>query len=124
MMLALLVLILASSSLQFQGGTVGAQECNVVVMTEDQLKREVKTQVIAAFADSEILSPLLDRISHLFFPGKTPSHPATSCMEIKELMPSSPSGYYWIKASDDSTSHMYCDMERRCKGEGVMTGQW
>ena len=164
-MLALLVLTLACSNLQFSIGRVGAQEINVVVMTADQLKREVKAQVMVALDDSlpaicscrkdngsyssgplsidhyhinaleelqqtvttinntvnEILSPLLDRVSHLFFPGKTPSHPATSCMEIKELMPSSPSGYYWIKASDDSTSHMYCDMERSCKGVG---GGW
>ena len=52
-MLALsLVLILVCSSLQFHAGRVSGQEINVVVMTADQLKTEVKAQVTAALVDS------------------------------------------------------------------------
>ena len=70
---------------------------------------------------TELLTPLLSQVLHLVQPGQTPSHHATSCKEILELAPSSPSGLYWIRSSDHSARHMYCDMERSCKGVG---GGW
>ena len=45
--------------------------------------------------------------------------PANSCREIKELNPDSPSGYYWIRSSDEPL--VYCDMNRTCGG---ITGGW
>ena len=57
----------------------------------------------------------------LCLPGSTPSHPATSCSEIKELSPTAPSGYYWLRGTGDSSVHMYCDMSRSCGG---ITGGW
>ena len=57
----------------------------------------------------------------LRLPGSTPSHPATSCKEIKQFSPTAPSGYYWLRGTGDSSIHMYCDMSRSCEG---ITGGW
>ena len=64
---------------------------------------------------------LLSHLSLLLTPGYTPSHPATSCKEILQLAPQSPSGLYWIRGTDNAAKHMYCDMERSCKG---VVGGW
>ena len=64
---------------------------------------------------------LLSHLSLLLTPGSTPSHPATSCKEILQLAPQSPSGLYWIRGIDNAAKHMYCDMERSCKG---VAGGW
>ena len=69
----------------------------------------------------QLISPLVSQLSLLRQPGKTPSHPATSCKEILDLNPTSPSGYYWISDSDDSAVCVYCDMTKMCGG---VTGGW
>ena len=69
----------------------------------------------------QLISPLVSQLSLLRQPGKTPSHPATSCKEILDLNPTSPSGHYWISDSDDSAVHVYCDMTKTCGG---VTGGW
>ena len=46
---------------------------------------------------------------------------ASSCKEILQLAPQSPSGLYWIRGTDNKPKHMYCDMERSCKG---VAGGW
>ena len=51
-------------------------------------------------------------------PGRYSSYPAGSCAA---LPPSSPSGYYWVRASDGSAVSVYCDMTRSCGG---VTGGW
>ena len=48
--------------------------------------------------------------------GQLPSYPAASCAA---LPPSSPSGYYWVSNSNDSSSLVYCTMS--C---GTLTGGW
>ena len=47
-------------------------------------------------------------------------HPA-SCAAILQLYPSSPSGYYWIRSSNSSAVHVYCNMTLSC---GNITGGW
>ena len=64
---------------------------------------------------------MLATIFQFFIPGYTPSHPACSCKEILQLAPQSPSGLYWISGTDNKPKHMYCDMERSCKG---VAGGW
>ena len=51
--------------------------------------------------------------------GLTPIFPASSCKEILQLYPQSPSGLYWIRGNE--LQQMYCDMERSCKG---VAGGW
>ena len=50
--------------------------------------------------------------------GQLPSYPAVSCAA---LLPSSPSGYYWVRASNGSAVSVYCDMTLSCGG---VTGGW
>ena len=80
-------------------------------------------EVIANISNSfeELLAPIMTKLDLLRLPGTTPSHPAASCKEIKELSPTAPSGYYWLRGTGDSSVHMYCDMSRSCGG---ITGGW
>ena len=48
-------------------------------------------------------------------------YPAASCKQFLENDPTSPSGYYWIQASNGSAVRVYCDMTRTCGG---VTGGW
>ena len=94
------------------------------------ISREVRDELDAALDRAvanlsatveQLISPLVSQLSLLRQPGKTPSHPATSCKEILDLNPTSPSGYYWISDSDDSAVRVYCDMTKTCGG---VTGGW
>ena len=80
-------------------------------------------EVIANISNSfeQLLSPIMTELQLLRLPGSTPSHPAVSCREIKDLSPTAPSGYYWLRGTGDSSVHMYCDMSRSCGG---ITGGW
>ena len=53
--------------------------------------------------------------------GQLPSIPASSCLQVSLVNSSSPSGYYWVRASNGSAVRVYCDMTRSCGG---MTGGW
>ena len=99
-----------------------AQPC----LASDDIISAIVTELNNTVTD--LISPLLSQLSHLMTPGLTSSHPATSCMEILEMAPDSPSGLYWIRGTDNgagqccsTTKHMYCDMERSCKG---VAGGW
>ena len=92
---------------------------DAVLSAIHELTDYVKDGVRSSITES--LTPLLSNLSHLVTPGLTSSHPATSCMEILQLDPQSPSGLYWIRASEHEVKQMYCDMERSCKGVG---GGW
>ena len=145
-----LLFILVSATLLAHSTAVHAtQETNdlVVITTANQLRKEIKSQLTEVLAEAlpefcgsqssatviqipsediistvtELLTPLLSQLSHLVTPGVTSSHPATSCMKILQLAPQSPSGLYWIRASEHEVKQMYCDMERSCKGVG---GGW
>ena len=68
-----------------------------------------------------LIEPIAEKLALLEQPGHFPSHPASSCKEIIEAEPSSPSGYYWLRASNGSAVRMFCDMTRTCGG---VTGGW
>ena len=70
---------------------------------------------------SQLVSPILTQLHLLRSPGSNPIHPAASCGEIKELSPTAPSGYYWLRGTGNSSVHVYCDMSRSCGG---ITGGW
>ena len=122
-----------------------SHDTEIVVITASQLREEIKSQLnetrlctcgtvngsslsIAAVTDSvkaavsrTVENLLLSQLSLLLTPGYSPSHPASSCKEILELPPPSPSGLYWIRGTDNGPKHMYCDMEKSCKG---VAGGW
>ena len=50
--------------------------------------------------------------------GLLVQQPASSCAA---LLPTTPSGYYWVSASNGSAVHVYCEMTRSCGG---VTGGW
>ena len=55
-------------------------------------------------------------------PDGSENNPAESCKSVYDADPESPSGYYWIKASSDSSAvRVYCKMDASC---GNMTGGW
>ena len=83
----------------------------------------VVEEIVANISNSfeELLTPIMTKLDLLRLPGSTPSHPAASCKEIRELSPTAPSGYYWLRGTGDSSVHMYCDMSRSCGG---ITGGW
>ena len=105
------------------------QEC---VLTRNQLREEIQTAITAALNssgnDSCTCSTVVERQANIMtqlhllrVPGSTPSRPAASCWEIKELNPTAPSDYYWLKGTGGSSYHMYCDMSGSCGG---ITGNW
>ena len=54
--------------------------------------------------------------------GQYASFPATSCKEIYDCNPNTPSGYYWISGIGDQPLRLYCEMRTtRC---GNITGGW
>ena len=50
--------------------------------------------------------------------GQSEENPSPSCAALRGL---SPSGYYWVRTSNGSAVHVYCDMTRSCGG---VTGGW
>ena len=69
----------------------------------------------------QLITQALGQARQLHRLGSTSTHPASSCREIKDLEPSSPSGHYWITNAEGSTVRVYCDMTRSCGG---ITGGW
>ena len=136
-----LFILVSTMLLAHSMGVSATEESDLVVLTTaSQLRKEIKSQLNEALAEAVpdivaavmqelcinynvtgALTPLLSHFSHLVTPGLTSSHPAISCMEILQLAPQSPSGLYWIRANEHAVKHMYCDMERSCKG---VAGGW
>ena len=116
---------------------------SVMVMSKEEMKREISSQVSAAvsrefssdFHISNITSAmertidkLCKKVERLIQPiieqpaiGKSPSHPANSCREILDFDSKSLSGLYWLKAGNGSAIRIFCDMTRTCGG---VTGGW
>ena len=86
----------------------------------DKIEERVTDSVKAAVSRT-VEDLLLSQFSHLLTAGYSPTLPASSCKEILQLAPQSPSGLYWIRGTDNETKHMYCDMEWSCKN---VTGGW
>ena len=78
-----------------------------------------------------LLKPIKEQLDYHLPPPPQPTqpsiensedNPAESCKALYYGYPESPSGYYWIKPSSDSTAiRVYCKMDASC---GNMTGGW
>ena len=134
----------------------GSCTCSsVMVMSKEEMKREISAQVSAAvsrgssctpptntasdfnissitlameltmdkfYAKVErLVQPIIGKLATLQQPGKSPSHPASSCSKILDVDPNSPSGLYWLRAGNGSAIRVFCDMTRTCGG---VTGGW
>ena len=109
-------------------GVCASQESDLVVLTTaSRLREEIRSEMNRQSSVTKIERRMSTELFHvlqvfkLLTPGYTPSHPATFCKEILQLAPQSPSGLYWIRGTDNAAKHMYCDMERSCKG---VAGGW
>ena len=69
------------------------------------------SQLQASIRSAETsIQQLTDELENL---GLLPSHPAPSCAAILQFAPSPISGHYWIRSSNGSAVHMYCDLQNR-----------
>ena len=93
----------------------------VIANISNSLEQLLFPIMIAMNKSNANIQAMMSQLHLLRLPGSTPSHPAASCKEIKELSPTAPSGYYWLRGTGDSSVHMYCDMSRSCGG---ITGGW
>ena len=110
---------------------IGMEQLNISVQVQERLQDTVNQLIVHIH---ENFSTIEDRLTELedienlqdsriqqintSLAGLHPSFPATSCAA---LPPSSPSGYYWVRASNGSAVRVYCDMTRSCGG---VTGGW
>ena len=127
-LIVLTVLLLGSS----------AQQCGVVVFTEDKLKEEINNTLTTLIMREEqdkrckehintamewavenitgsmqqLLDPILQDLALHRRPGKTSHHPAISCQEIAENDPYAPPGYYWIQTAQRPLVQVYCRLNQ------------
>ena len=100
-------------------GSCGVQNSSgddIVAAVTQEMVKDCNNDII-----TDLRAPLLSQFTRLLSLGLTPCTPATSCTEIFQLAPQSPSGFYWIRANEHDARHMYCDMERSCNG---VAGGW
>ena len=145
---AILLLISVSIILAYSQEDSATGTCSnaVIVLTKDEMKREIKTQITEACTmeksqqqtcsnssstEASVIQKLdeistkleatMNKLISLHQPGKTASHPAISCAEIYDYNSTTPSGYYWLKDSSNTAIRVFCDMTLTCKGVG---GGW
>ena len=82
------------------------QLVNFVEQRVEQAKREIVSNLIQCLLPSNI--------------GQYECNPANSCREIKDRVPNSPSGHYYIKPTTGPTVRVYCKMTS-CDG---VSGPW
>ena len=93
-----------------------------IISANSALQNEVNSALADHLNSTEIrlpynISVLEYRVEQLFA-GVFAEQPAPSCAA---LFPTTPSGYYWVSASNGSAVRVYCDMTRSCGG---VTGGW
>ena len=110
--LFVLLLTAACSSSVFSLVEISRVKSQVTVFStsSEELQHTVKELMISF---QQLLSTL-DSLGQ-------PSSPAASCAALLKFFPSSSSGHYWVRSSNGSAVHVYCDMTRSC---GNITGGW
>ena len=85
---------------------------NTINTTDDGAFQDLESSLTSTM--ERLLKPIQRQLDyHLPIPplNNSQDNPATSCKELHELHPDSPSGYYWIGKTGSSVS-VYCDMTR------------
>ena len=83
-------------------------------LLDSRINRSIETILKKLSQDISVLQYRTD----LLLIGQLVELPASSCAT---LLPTTPSGYYWVSASNGSAVRVYCDMTRSCGG---VTGGW
>ena len=86
--------------------------------TVQQLRVQLSQGFSAIDGNIQLLNVSIERINSSLGSGRHANVAVPSCAA---LSPSSPSGYYWVRASNGSPVRVYCDMTRSCGG---VTGGW
>ncbi len=94
-------------------GLNSAEETANVTVVIESLQNQIDALQDTNIAINSQLNSFVE-----LFPGQLLSSPASSCSSVN---PFSPSGYYWVRASNGSAVRVYCDMTRSCGG---VTGGW
>ena len=92
---------------------VSLQQLADMVEQVEQRVEQAKREIVS------MLSPLMQCLLPNNI-GQYQCNPARSCREIKDFVPNSPSGYYYIKLTTGPTVRVYCKMTS-CKG---VDGPW
>ena len=90
----------------------------------DTAKQVNESKIVSEVSEvmKELLVPILNCNLEADL-GKSQCNPAKSCHQIMELVPESPSGYYYVKQNTGSAVSVYCDMTRICRGvSGLVSG--
>ncbi len=95
--------------------------------TENQLQLLNETltasfqQSLSATQQNNLTAVTQFQFLNMTLTGQFLTFPVSSCAALLELHPFSPSNYYWIRSSNGSAVHVYCDMTLSCGG---VTGGW
>ena len=101
----------------------------MLLMLHQQLSQEHTTQLNTSLEDTATFLQMTDLqlsqdiasirdLTQKLTMGTSGSNPTDTCAA---LPPYYHSGYYWVRASNGSAVHVYCDMTRSC---GNITGGW
>ena len=85
------------------------------------LQEILNSSIVLANERYEVLESKTQQLLSTLESLGQPSSPAASCAALLDFSPSSPSGHYWVRSSNGTAVHMYCDMTRSC---GNITGGW
>ncbi len=104
-------------------GTVSLEQANLMQQNLNSVVDRLQDLNISSGVMSQLLSERVESqymllSNTLESSGEFLSFPASSCAA---LSPFSPSGYYWVRASNGSAVRVYCNMTLTC---GNITGGW
>ena len=81
-----------------------------IMILENHVENAVELQAMALRSLDSKINDVVFQMIH-----------SSSCSHISLLNPSSSSGYYWIRSSNGSAVHVYCDFNRQCGCGGPST---
>jgi hypothetical protein len=82
---------------------------------------ELLNQTQQANSKTDVKIQQLNNFVNKLHSGYYQASPVSSCAALNDFPWSSPSGHYWVRASNGSAVRVYCDMTRSC---GNVTGGW
>ena len=106
----IIVILQTSINYSIQGSQIG-QGTNLVHL--QNMVNEFQSTIMISRSLSSKIDKIIQTLS-----GQYPNFPATSCSDIFLSNPLSPSGHYWIRSSNGSAVHVYCDFNRPCGCDG------
>ena len=113
-------------------GLPGVSVVNLTDVQYKQIKEELfreclgPTGTVPDAVIEQLREDILEEVRrelNLTCPGYREMYPATSCKEIYDCNPTTPSGYYWVNTTTRPLQ-VYCQMETNNCGNITSTGGW